>query len=82
MTTKDLHPPALVTFIEDLLRAIVANGLQIRMMKLYVIALRSSQSVTNSRIRIARVDHANVAWGAPNNPVARSRAGHGMPGRM
>ena len=82
MTTKDFHPPAFVTFIKNLLRAIVANVLQTWMMKLYVIALRCGQSVTNSRIRIARVDHANVAWRAPNNPVARSEAGHGMPDQM
>ena len=77
MTTKDFHPPARMTFIKDPLCALIANGLQIRMMKLYVIPLRCGQSVTNWRVRIARVDHANVAWRAPNNPVARSRVPSG-----
>ena len=74
---KDLLPPTLVTFIKDVLQAIIANELHARMMKSYVAHFRRRQSVTDLAHINSQFCHAQVAW-VSRFPVSWRGVGHGL----
>ena len=74
---EDLVPPTLVTFIKDVLQAIIANELHARMMKSYVAHFRRRQSVTDLAHINSQFCHAQVAW-VSRFPVSWRGVGHGL----
>ena len=74
---KDLLPPTLVTFIKDVLQAIIANELHARMMKSYVVPFRCRQSVTDLAHINSQIHRAHVAW-VSRFPVSWHGVGHGL----
>ena len=75
---EDFFPPTHVTFIQNVLQAIVAKDLHFWVMESYVASFRCCQAITNLAHRNAQVHHAFVAWRASNVPFSCTGPGSGL----
>ena len=64
MTTRGELPPCYVAIVNDVVQTVSADALNVSVVSLHKFAL--SQVQANKLHRIARVDHALIAFGAPN----------------
>ena len=66
MTTRDEFPPLHVAIVNDIMQTLETNKSKFSVVSPHKNALSHGQAMAHILHRIARVDHAFIASGAPN----------------